>query len=435
MQNSFIKRGQSLFLISFACLIAAGTLLLKIPGSFGRGDLSWLDALFTATSAVCVTGLTVVPIADFSWPGQLVVLILMQAGGLGIMTLSASILLALGRGLSFSDSLLISNLNEKFSLRSTESLLRTVMIYTFVAEFIGFIAIIPGVLASRDGFWQPLWDSLFLSVSSFCNAGLTTFEDSLVGIHRSSQAFCTILMIIGGLGVYVIYDLIQVFRRRQNRLRVHSKLVLYTTMSLLVLGTAGLWFFGWVTGRHIDWFDAYFFAVSSRTCGSYSSAVAALPDMSLSFIIMLMLIGGSPGSTAGGMKTSTLALALAAIAGTIRGETETLIFKRRIPTVNVLRAFTIIILFTLLGCSGAFALQLMEPGKEMIVTSFEAISALTTTGLSIGNTTAELSWNGKLLLVLFMFIGRVGPFTVLLFLVGREKPGQLKYPEERVIIG
>ena len=169
--------------------------------------------------------------------------------------------------------------------------------------------------------------------------------------------------------------------------------------------------------------------------------------------MLLMLIGGSPGSTAGGIKTSTVALALAGIVSALRGDPETIIFKRRVPTGNVLRAQTIIILFALLSCLGALTLAQTEAAPETdpahpiparterrerpdpYETTFEAVSALTTTGLSLGKTTSLLSRKGKLLLVLFMFLGRVGPFTVLLFLVGREKRGQLKYPEERVIIG
>ena len=435
LQSGYVKRGQRFFLISFGMLILLGTLLLKIPGMYRPGSLSWVDALFTSTTSVCVTGLTVKPISEFSLPGQLVVVLLVQAGGLGIMTLSASILLALGRGLSFGNSLMISNLNDKFSLRGTESLLRTVMIYTFVAEAVGWVAILPGVLLSGYGFWEGLWGSCFLSVSSFCNAGMTPFRNSMIGIHRMSQIAGAVLAIIGGLGVYVIYDVLQVARHRQSRLRVHSKLVLVMTAVLLAAGTFGIWISGWSTSYDVSWLDSFFFAVTSRTCGWYTYPVASLSPISRMLIMLLMLIGGSPGSTAGGIKTSTVALALAAIVSTLRGDPETLVFKRHIPTVNVLRSFTIILLFTLLGCAGIVILGLMEPNMEFSATSFEAISALTTTGLSVGDTTAHLSGNSKLLLVLSMFLGRVGPFTALLFLVGREKPGQLKYPEERVIIG
>ena len=435
MQSGYVKRGQRFFLLSFGMLILLGTLLLKIPGMYRPGPLSWVDALFTSTSSVCVTGLTVKSISDFSFFGQLVVMLLIQAGGLGIMTLSASILLALGRGLSFGNSLMISNLNDKFSLRGTESLLRTVMIYTFAAEAAGFLALLPGMWFSGIGFWKGLWGALFMTVSSFCNAGMTPFPDSLVGISRAAQLVCALLAITGGLGVYVIYDLLQAARRRQTRLRVHSKLVLYTTVTLLVVGTVAIWSFGWATDKKLSWFDAFFFAVTSRTCGWYTAEVANLPHISQGFIMLLMLIGGSPGSTAGGIKTSTVALALAGIVGTLRGDPETLIFKRRVPTVNVLRALTIIILFVLLSCVGALTLELLEPLSDSHAVAFEAVSALTTTGLSVGDTTSQLSGNGKLLLVLFMFLGRVGPFTALLFLMSREKHGQLKYPEERVIIG
>ena len=435
-QSGYVKRGQRFFLLSFGALILLGTLLLMIPGMYGGGRLSFLDALFTATSSVCVTGLTVKPISDFSFPGQLVIVLLIQAGGLGIMTLSASILLALGRGLSFGNSLMISNLNDKFSLRGTESLLRTVMIYTFSAEAAGLVALLPGMWFSDGiGFWKGLWGAIFMTVSSFCNAGMTPFSDSLIGISRGAQLVCALLAITGGLGVYVIYDLIQVVRRRQHRLRVHSKLVLYATVTLLLCGTIAIWSFGRATGKPVAWFDAFFFAVTSRTCGCYTAEVAALPHISLVFVMILMLIGGSPGSTAGGIKTSTVGLALAGIISTLRGDPETLVFKRRVPTVNVLRALTIIILFALLSCVGALALELTEPTLASSSTAFEAVSALTTTGLSVGETTSLLSYKGKLLLVLFMFLGRVGPFTALLFLMGREKHGQLKYPEERVIIG
>ena len=435
IQSGYVKRGQSFFLLSFGFLIVLGMLLLKIPGMYDRGTLAWVDALFTATSAVCVTGLTVVPISDFSFPGQLVIMLLIQSGGLGIMTLSASILLALGKGLSLGNSLMISNLNDKFSLRGTESLLRTVMIYTFAAEAVGWAAILPGVLLSGYGFWEGLWGSCFLSVSSFCNAGMTTFGNSLVGIHRTSQIAGAVLAIIGGLGIYVIYDVLQVAQHRQNRLRVHSKLVLVMTAVLLAAGTFGIWISGWSNACDISWIDSFFFAVTSRTCGWYTTPVANLSPISRMLIMLLMLIGGSPGSTAGGIKTSTVALALAAIGSTLRGDPETLVFKRHIPTINVLRSFTIILLFTLLSCIGVVFLGLMEPNMEFADTSFEAISALTTTGLSVGDTTAHLSGNSKLLLIVSMFLGRVGPFTALLFLMGREKPGQLKYPEERVIIG
>lgn len=436
MQKGFFKRGQAFFIGSFAGLIVSGALLLKVPGAYTAGHLSWVDSLFMATSAVCVTGLTVASPGDFNWFGQLVFVLLMQLGGIGIMTLSASILLLLGRGLSFSDSLMVSNLNDNFSIRSSESLTRTVINYTLVSELIGFLIILPGcVIDGRGSIFGPIWNAVFISVSSFCNAGLTLSKSSLAGTHWLTRLGSAGLIVLGGLGVYVIYDLLQVVRKRQKRLRVHSKVVLITTILLIAGGAAAFRFFGRWDGNPIAWDDACFLSITARTAGFSTFELSTLPSVSLALLMLLMLIGGSPGSTAGGIKTSTFAVAAAAIFNTLQGNQETLLFKRSIPTGNVMRAFTIIILFSLLTGAGIMTLQLVTPETEITANAFEAVSALCTVGLSIGDTTASQSVPGRLLLTLLMFLGRVGPFTFMLFLLGREKPGQLKYPEERVIIG
>ena len=440
MQQRFVKLGQRLFIGSFAFLIVLGTLALKlIPGAYKPGELSWADSLFTATSAVCVTGLSVVDVADFSWSGQLIQLILLQLGGIGIMSLSASILLLLGGGLSFSDSLLVSNLNEKFSLRGTESLTWTVIIYSFACEAVGFLVILPGCLGSDAPWWECVWNALFLAVSSFCNAGLAPFRDSLIGQNGLVRLGCGCMIVLGGLGVYVIYDLIQVFiKKRQRSLRVHSKIVLVTT-AILLIGGAGLFLlFGFRNNNPISWDEALFMSATCRTAGFTCVEILNLPDVSLALCIVLMMIGGSPGSTAGGIKTSTFAVVVAAICNTLKGNQETLLFRRSIPYVVVLRAFTIIVLFSLLAGLGAVVLQLASPptAKQWITRDvFEAVSALCTVGLSIGDTTKSQLLSGKLWLTAFMFIGRIGPFTFLLFLLDRETSGLLKHPEERVIIG
>ena len=435
LKNGFVKRGQSYFLLSFIFLIAAGAAVLKLPCMY-RGGLEWIDALFVATSAVCVTGLSTVELTDFTIWGQLVVLVLIQLGGLGIMTLSASILLAIGRGLSFSDALVVSNLNDSFSLRGTESLLQTVITYTFVTETAGVLLMLPGLLFTVDGVGNGIWSALFLSVSSFCNAGFSPVPDSMAQVGRWAQFVSLLLMITGGIGVYVVYDLKQRVRGQRRTLHVFTKLVLWTTAILLVLGMIGEWVLCWAAGDSVTWFDAFYFSATSRTCGFYTVPPAELHHPAQSLLIFLMLIGGSPGGTAGGIKTGTVALVFAAILSVLRGDSEVLLFNRKIPTMNVLRAFTIILIFSLLGAAGAVYLQTREPpDADFFNIAFEAISALTTTGLSIGDTTAKLSGGGKLFLVFLMFMGRVGPFTVLLFLLGREKHTPIQYPEERIIIG
>ena len=218
MLLSIAKKGQSLLLLSFALFALAGTLLLKLPGMTLHGDLAWIDALFMATSAACVTGLATVPVTEFTLPGQAALVLLIQIGGIGIMTLSASILLSLGKGLSFSDTLLISSLNDNFSLRGTEGLTRTVVKYSLIAEGAGAVVIYIGCLLNGGDWLKSLWEAVFVAVSSFCNAGFAPYADSMASQHALSKIGCAGLTVFGGLGVYVIYDLLQVVKKKQNKL-------------------------------------------------------------------------------------------------------------------------------------------------------------------------------------------------------------------------
>ncbi len=434
MTNNFVKRGQFLFLFSFAGLIAIGTLLLKLPGVMQNGEsMKWIDALFTATTSVCVTGLDSVGVHNFSWFGQLIVTLLIELGGIGIMTLSASILLALGRGLSFSNSLMISHLNDHFSLRGTESLTRTVVNYTLGCELCGLVVIYVGFLISGAHWGVSLWHALMLTVSGFCNAGLSPFADSLHSCGRIVQFGVAMQGILGGLGVYVIYDLLEVVKRRRLDLRVHSKVVLYATFALLLLGTLLIHIFGTERGGEVLWFDAFFLSASARTAGFSTLDLRVLPPESIAVLTVLMMIGVAPGSTGGGMKITTVALALAAIYSTISGNREVLLFKRKMPMETILRSFTIIFIYILCCGLGAFCLQMVSEHSAG-ANFFEAVSALTTTGLSFG-VSPGLYPVGKLVVILLMYLGRIGPFTILLFFMGREKPGHLQYPEERVVIG
>ncbi|UKI31488.1 MAG: potassium transporter [Lentisphaeria bacterium] len=364
-----VKKGQSLFILSFLTFVFCGMLILKLPWCYRAGELAWSDALFMATSAVCVNGLSVLPIENFTLFGQTMILLMVEIGGIGIMTLSASILLMLGGGLSFSDTLMISSLSDNFSLRGTEGLTRTVVTYTLVSEAVGMVLMLPGFL-EKYGWAESLWYSLFHAVTGFCNAGLSPFEDSLAGQSPLVQFAVGALVILGGLGVYVIYDLLQLIRRREIHLRVHSKVVLLTNLILIAGGAVLIWFFGVINDRWIGWFDALFLSVSSRTAGFTTFDIAALPASTTTLIIIFMLIGASPGSTGGGMKTSTVAVAAAAIFNTFKGNPEVLMFRRRVPAAQVLRAFTIIVMFTLLACVAAMAIQMITPGSAMMEAFF-----------------------------------------------------------------
>ncbi|MCQ2352417.1 MAG: hypothetical protein MJ033_02940 [Victivallaceae bacterium] len=434
MANRFVKRGQLLFLLSFAVLIAIGTLLLKLPGTMREGvSLRWIDAFFTATSAVCITGLTSVEIFEFSPFGQGLITLLVEVGGIGIMTLSASILLALGRGLSFSDTLLISSLNDNFSLRGSEGLTRTVIRYMLFSELCGGILIYIGMLCNGAPRWESVGAAAMVSVTSFCNAGFTPFADSMASQHRLAQTACAALNILGGLGVYVIYDLVCAWRKK-GRLRLHSRIVLWGSAFLLIAGTLLFYLFALHAHDKLSWFDAFFLSATSRTAGFTTFPLRELSSGSIALVIFLMMIGTGPGSTGGGIKITTVAIAFAAIKSTISGNRDVLLFKRKMPMDNVLRAFSIIVIYTLICALAAVGMHLVYPAGSAEENLFEAVSALTTTGLSFG-TPHKMNEIGKLFMIFLMYFGRLGPYTIMLFLLGREKPGRLHYPEERVVIG
>lgn len=450
MLINYVKKGQLLFLATFAAMILIGTVLLLMPWWTPEQNYPTVNAIFTAVSAVCVTGLVTNDICEFSFWGQLIIILLVQLGGIGIMTLSASILLAVGRGLSFSNTLMISNLNDNFSLRGAEGLTRTVVRYTFVCETTGAVLIYIGLMFNDPGssgfgvsqlfmperYFINAWHAVFLGISGFCNAGFSPLPGSLCQTNPLVQLTVAGMVILGGLGVYVIYDILEIFKKRRLYLRLHSKVVLSTSCILLLAGTVMLMLLSLDTGNPLSLFNAFCLSAFARTAGfsSFDVATHLTPGVG-TLVIILMLLGGAPGSTAGGMKVTTAAVAFAAIRNTLLGNREVLIFKRSVSMEIVLRAFTMMVLFLLLFAFGGIILHVIMPQEIPLMESmFEAASAVTTTGMSMG-ITAKLTTPGKLFVIMLMIIGRLGPFTIMLFLLSREKPGQLKYPEERVIIG
>ena len=434
MRLRIFKFGNGQLPVSFALIILIGALLLRLPGVLKSGTLSWIDALFTSCSAVCLNGLAVAPTAEFSFPGQMLLLLLIQVGCFGILSLSAMVLLMLGRGLSFSNTLVMYNLNDRFSLRCTESLIRTIAIYTFLSEAAGFLLMLPGFLWNGFG-WKSLWYALFYSVGSFCNSGMGPLPGGMAQAGRYVQAVSMVLIVLGGLGVYVIYDLLEMVRDRNHRMRLHSRIVLWTSGILLAGGAAVLWLAGQGPGdAALGGFDAMFLSVSSRTAGYSTLDVGGLPPPCIIIVIALMFIGGSPGSAAGGIKTSTAAVVFAALISSFKGDGEVIISRRSIAWRSVLRAFTITVIFLLLALFGALMLNAFSPALDGLPSAFEVVSALSGTGLSTGNSTRLLTPGCRVLIAVFMFIGRVGPLSIIVFFVGREKPGHLRYPEERVIV-
>ena len=421
--------------LSFAVLIAMGTALLLIPGVCSR-EISLTDAFFTSCSAVCLNGLMVIGTGEFTFWGQLIILILIQLGCFGILSLTAIVLLLSGKELSMNGTLIMYNLNDRFSLGSTESLMRTIASYTFICELAGAILMFPGFLIGGFGFFRSIWLAIFYSIGSFCNAGIGPLAGDIAEAGRYVQVISLVLIFLGGLGVYVIYDLLQMLKTRHHRMRLHSRIVLKCCMVLIVCGTLSLYFISLApSGSTLKLFDAFYLSITSRTAGYSTVDLSLLSPACLTLIIVMMLIGGSPGSTAGGLKTTTLVVIFAALAASFKGDGAVIISGRTIALRTVLRAFTITVMFILIAVFGGLLLSAFSPQLTDRQCFFEVASAIGGTGLDAGWITPLLSEGCKILVAFFMFAGRVGPLAIFMFFVRREKANVLHYPEERVIVG
>jgi len=434
--------------VSFGVLILLGTVLLSLPVSSTSGaGLAPVDALFTSTSAVCVTGLIVVDTSGaLSLFGQLVVLVLIQAGGLGYMTISTVVAVALGRRMSITDRLA---LKEALNLDSMEGLVRfalTIFRVTAAFELAGAV-----LLAWR--WWGELgparaaYAGLFHSVSAFNNAGFSLFSTSLMAYRGDVVVNLTVagLIICGGIGFLVLTDLGGF--RRWTALSLHTRVVLIATALLLGSGTAAVYALErgnpltlGPLGAGEAWLAAFFQSATTRTAGFNTIDIGSLTHATLFLMMALMFIGAAPGGTGGGIKVSTLAVTVVALWATVRGRTDAVLFKRRLPQELVARAFFIsLIAFLALNLVGATVL--ITERQSLLPALFETTSAFGTVGLSMSAPGAVTSLSGtfgaggKLLVAAMMFMGRVGPLTLAVAVVGRRSGERIRYPEGRVLIG
>ncbi len=448
MVLSTIKKSQFYFILSFIIMIIAGALLLKLPIMYNEdsfGELSWIDAFFTSTSAVCVNGLAILPLSNFSYLGQILIMLLIQIGGIGIMTMSASIIFFMGKSVGWSTNRVISNITESHNQNGMENMLKEITIYTMIVELIGMIVLLAGFLLDGFNIYDSLWYSLFYSISAFCNAGFSPLDDSLVGRIALIKIVIATLAVLGGIGMYAVHDISVAFKsmrksdkhytwsRAFNSMPITSKLILLVSFLLILIGMFVIKFSQYKSGMPISYVDAFFQSAIARTAGFNVIDMSTLASGSVAISIALMLIGGAPGSTAGGMKVTTLALIFMAFFATITGKPKILCFKREIPMNNILKAFTIATIFIILAFIGGAIFQ-SETGETLQRSLFEMSSALGGTGLSMG-ATASNTFNSKILVIIYMFLGRIGPLTLFLFLMQKEKQTHLKYLEEKVIIG
>jgi trk system potassium uptake protein TrkH len=447
--------------LSIAALIGAGGLILWLPVSSATGrSTSLLDAMFTATSAVCVTGLIVVDTPNqFSPFGLVILMLLIQAGGLGYMTISTVLAAVLGRTVSMQERL---TLQEGLNVQSLDGLLRfagTVLKLTLFFELTGAAILTTrwwGEMAPADAAWH----GLFHAVSAFNNAGFALWSDSLSRWRGDVivNLVVTGLIIIGGLGFFVLSELGQrilvlpVRLRKPGtpvvRLSVHTRLTLVATAFLLVAGTVAIFALEIGNPRTLGplsggerWLAAWFQSVSPRTAGFNTIDIGAMTAPALFVTMALMFIGASPGSTGGGVKTTTFSITVAALWATVRGDDEPHIFGRRLSSDLVGRAF-FVSLIAFLALNFVAGLVLYAEQRDLLPTLFETTSAFGTVGLSMGENGSVVSLSGfftpvgKLLIMAMMFMGRVGPLTLAFALARRgTRQARLRYPEGKVLIG
>ncbi len=454
MQRKRSLQPAQIILLGFLGLILLGSLLLTLPAAHVPGETTrYVDALFTATTSVCVTGLTVVSTAGhWSLFGQIVILILIQLGGLGVVTSMMVVLATFHRKIGLKNRILIQTAYGWNSMYGVGRMVVRIVIATLIVELAGMICYLP-VLTSSHGA-HGIWESLFLSVSAFCNAGMDiTGDSSLLPYAQNAwmNGVTAALIIIGGLGFLVWWEIGRLIRERRrekctagqivSRMTLHAKIVLSTTIFLLLAGMilvllleydnpGTLGQFGW-PGKVLA---AFFQSVTTRTAGFYTISQSAMRDSTSLVCMLFMFIGGSPGGTAGGVKTVTVAMVFFAVLAAVRGRKETRAFRRSISGENVRKGLAIIMLSLSIWAVLTILFLRFEDGS-FIHMSYETMSAIGTVGLS-KDITPTLHTAGKIIIILMMYLGRVGPITMAAAFLSRpDGSDTIHLPEENIMLG
>ena len=451
---------KTLFVI-FLVLILTGAGLLTLPKARTCEEMSFVDALFTATSATCVTGLVVKDTgSEFSTMGQIIILTLIQLGGLGIVIFGAILALLLGQALSVRESVAMQDLLSTQTLGRIGHMIGFIFISTLIVETIGAMTLYD--MFNAVGVDQPGLCAVFHSISAFCNAGFSLFNASLIDYRNNWQVPFVIapLIILGGLGFGVLNNLFSVcvnkityfFKRSKHtltpsmmlqettpvKIKLQTKIVLTMSLMLIIAGTLGIMLFGNNAAETpLENFNiAMFQSITARTAGFNTIDVASMSPASRLILIILMFIGGSPASTAGGIKTITLTVLIMTVYATLHKKRDVEIFRRSVRPLVVGRAITVIMLFIAVLSTSTLLLSATEAENNFSMgdVAFEAASALGTVGLSTG-ITPSLTTLGKLIIMVTMLIGRLGPLTLLASLTFNVKPAGYSYPEEPLIVG
>lgn len=434
-----------LALLAFAVISLVGGALLSLPAAHASGrSVGLVDALFMATSALCLSGLAVFDLGTLSVGGQLLLLLLIQLGGLGIVTFGTVFAFLAHRRLAFSERARLAQGANVFGIGGIRGLIGRIFLYTAVAELVGTL-LLACRFVPQFGWGRGLYASLYHAVMAFNNVGFSFFQGGLSGYARDPLVSLTVagLVILGGMGFLVQLNVLANLRsRRRNRLLVQSRIALYTMAALLLLSTLLVALFEWNNaatlgplGMGDKLLASFFQSVTARTAGFSTLDTGLLRPATLLLVMGLMFVGANSGSTGGGIKTGTLFVTLAGAWSLIRGRTETVAFKRRLPQETVRAAQTVTLLSGLLV--GVFFLLLLavntSPRLDFLKLLFETVSAFGTVGLSLG-ATSDTNDAQRLLLTLLMLLGRIGPLALAVALSGRTKPNDVSYPPERDLL-
>lgn len=459
LKRTFFNPAQ-IFILSFFLIILIGTLLLMLPNATYSG-ISAVNALFTSTSAVCVTGLAVVDTGTyFTGFGITIIIILIQIGGLGIMTFASYFSYFFTGGSSYENHLVLSDMTNIDKLGEVFSTLKNIILLTFFIEVLGAVFIFYSIDESViPNLYNRISFSFFHSISGFCNAGFSTLPNGLYEsgfrFNYSMHLTIALLIIFGGLGFPIVFNIfnylkhvivtkILSFNKRLETyhvpwiLNLNSRIILITTFGLIVSGTILFYFLEYnntlVPHGHFGKIVTSFFgSVTTRTAGFNTIDNGALKTSTLLIFLILMWVGASPGSTGGGIKTSTFAIAVLNFISLAKGKTRIEIFRREISDISVRRAFAIITLSIIVIGIAVLVIAHHEKQMDLLSITFECVSAYSTVGLTVGITT-KLCSVSKIVLVIVMFIGRVSMLTILLALVSKEKHKNYRYPTEEIII-
>jgi trk system potassium uptake protein TrkH len=438
-----------IFVLSFASVIVTGAILLWLSFSTTKEPLRFLDALFTSTSAVCVTGLVVIDLGqDLTTVGQVITIFLFQIGGLGIITFSTIFFILMGRGLSFKGREIVQSTLLHTPTRDFFRILKSVLWFTFFFEFLGTLLLF--IRFSKDfSLGRAFYQALYHAISAFNNCGYSLFSDSLVRYQGDWIVNLTVigLLVIGGIGFIVQYEVFARLRGIQKRLSVHTRIVVLTSIILIVTGAL---LFYIIERNHImkgipiqtKILTSFFQSVTPRTCGFNTVNIGLLANETILILIILMFVGASPGSTGGGIKTTSVALLFLMMWNRIKGNEEVNVFNRTIPreivgrTISIIfaSAFSVSLVTSILLLSGGGSVAASESRHFFVEYLFETVSAFGTVGLSMG-ITPKMNDIQKYAIILMMFAGRVGPLTFAFSLSRGTGKRSVTYSEEGVMVG